>query len=433
MNYSRSVGVARFVLVILCIALLMSVALCGIDAWGVGGIFEDGTVVLGLDLSGGSRITYSTVTDDTGSKLAEGMDSILQNMRTRLDNAGYTEANVYLVGDNMITVEIPGIDDPNQAVKSFGATGKLIFKDSAGKEILTGEDVEKAQAVYVQNDKGSYEYRVLLTFNDAGTKKFADATTTAAPTKATISICMDDEVISSPRVQEAITDGQASISSPGMTAEYANMLAGNINAGALQYELKLEELRSIGPTLGEKSLQTSIMAGIIGVCLVCVFMIAVYRIPGVMASISLVAYLALFMLCISIFHINLTLPGIAGIVLSVGMAVDANVVVFERIKEEIRGGKSAKAAIKSGYQKAFSAVLDSNVTTFIAAGVLYALGSGTIKGFAITLGLGVILTFIASVFLSRLLLNLGCDMSITNPALYGAKRNAVNVKEGDAQ
>lgn len=210
-----------------------------------------------------------------------------------------------------------------------------------------------------------------------------------------------------------------------MTLEYAKMLAGNINAGALKYELKLEELRSIGPTLGEKSLQTSLQAGLIGVCLVAVFLIAVYRIPGLMASISMVAYLALFMLCISVFKINLTLPGIAGVVLSVGMAVDANVVVFERMKEEIRGGKSAKAAIKSGYQKAFSAVLDSNVTTFIAAGVLYALGSGTIKGFAITLGLGVVLTFITAVFLTRLLLNLCCDMYITNTGLYGVKERSV--------
>ena len=404
MNYSRAVGVARFVLVILCIALLMSVAVCGVDAWGLGGIFDDGTVVLGLDLSGGSRITYSAVTDDTGSSLSEGMDSILQAMRTRLDNSGYTEANVYLVGDNMITVEIPGIDDPNEAVKSFGS-------------------MAKAQAVYAQTSDGTYEYQVSLSFTEEGSKKFAAATKAAVG--KTIAIYMDDELLSKPNVKEEITGGEASISSGNMTLEYAKMLAGNINAGALKYELKLEELRSIGPTLGEKSLQTSLQAGLIGVCLVAVFLIAVYRIPGLMASISMVAYLALFMLCISVFKINLTLPGIAGVVLSVGMAVDANVVVFERMKEEIRGGKSAKAAIKSGYQKAFSAVLDSNVTTFIAAGVLYALGSGTIKGFAITLGLGVVLTFITAVFLTRLLLNLCCDMYITSTGLYGVKERSV--------
>ncbi len=422
MNYSRAVGVSRFVLVILCIALLMSVALCGISAWGLGGIFQDGTVVLGLDLSGGSRITYSAVTDDTGSKLAEGMESILQSMRTRLDSAGYTEANVYTVGDNMITVEIPGIDDPNEAVKSFGSTGKLTFRNSAGDTLITGDDVESAQAVYAETENGTYQYMVSLTFTADGTKKFADATATKG---SVLSIYMDEELLSAPTVQEQITEGRATITnSGGMTMEYAKMLAGNINAGALKYELELEELRSIGPTLGEKSLQTSLQAGLIGICLVAVFMIAVYRIPGLMATVSITAYLALFMLCISVFKINLTLPGIAGIVLSVGMAVDANVVTFERIKEEIRGGKSAKAAIKSGYQKAFSAVLDSNVTTFIAAGVLYALGSGTIKGFAITLGLGVILTFIASVFLTKLLLNLCCDMNITNTVLYGVKERS---------
>ncbi|MDY2742887.1 MAG: protein translocase subunit SecDF, partial [Eubacteriales bacterium] len=314
MNYSRAVGVARFVLVILCIALLMSVAVCGVDAWGLGGIFDDGTVVLGLDLSGGSRITYSAVTDDTGSSLSEGMDSILQAMRTRLDNSGYTEANVYLVGDNMITVEIPGIDDPNEAVKSFGSMGKLTFRNTDGETVLTGEDVAKAQAVYAQTSDGTYEYQVSLSFTEEGSKKFAAATKAAVG--KTIAIYMDEELLSQPNVKEEITGGEASISSGNMTLEYAKMLAGNINAGALKYELKLEELRSIGPTLGEKSLQTSLQAGLIGVCLVAVFLIAVYRIPGLMASVSMVAYLALFMLCISVFKINLTLPGIAGVVLS---------------------------------------------------------------------------------------------------------------------
>ena len=323
----------------------------------------------------------------------------------------------------MITVEIPGIDDPNEAVKSFGSMGKLTFRNTDGETVLTGEDVAKAQAVYAQTSDGTYEYQVSLSFTEEGSKKFAAATKAAVG--KTIAIYMDDELLSKPNVKEEITGGEASISSGNMTLEYAKMLAGNINAGALKYELKLEELRSIGPTLGEKSLQTSLQAGLIGVCLVAVFLIAVYRIPGLMASISMVAYLALFMLCISVFKINLTLPGIAGVVLSVGMAVDANVVVFERMKEEIRGGKSAKAAIKSGYQKAFSAVLDSNVTTFIAAGVLYALGSGTIKGFAITLGLGVVLTFITAVFLTRLLLNLCCDMYITSTGLYGVKERSV--------
>ncbi len=422
MNYSRAVGVARFVLVILCIALLMSVALFGVSSWGIDGILGKNTVRLGLDLSGGSSITYSAATKDTGSDLDSGMESVLSAMRTRLDSAGYTEANVYRVGDNLITVEIPGIDDPNEAVKTFGATGKLTFRDSNDKVLLTGDDVESAVAVFGDNGKGVNEHMVSLSFNAEGTKKFAEAT---AKKGSIISIYMDEELLSSPVVQEKITDGKAVISSGNMTREYALMLAGNINAGALKYQLELEELRSIGPTLGEKSLQTGIKAGLIGVCLVCVFMIAVYRIPGAVASISLVAYLALFMLAITMFKINLTLPGIAGVILSVGMAVDANVVTFERIKEEIRGGKSAKAAIKSGYKKAFTAVLDSNVTTFIAAGVLYALGSGTIKGFAMTLAIGVILTFIASVFLSKLLLNLCCDMQLTNISLYGVKERSV--------
>ncbi len=417
MNFSRAVGIARFALVLLIIALVLLLAVFGNDTTGIGGVLQKDSVILGLDLSGGSSITYKADTDDEGDALATGMDSVLQAMRTRLDGAGYTEANVYLLDDNMITVEIPGIDDPNEAVKSFGSTGKLTFRDSNGEEILNGDHVENATAVYSMVDDGTYQHMVSLEFTEEGTKLFAEATKTKGDI---ISIYLDEELLSSPTVQEQITEGKCTITNQGgMTREYASMLAGNINAGALNYQLKPEELRSIGPTLGEKSLSTSVTAGLIGVALVAIFMIIVYRIPGLVASISLVAYIALFLLCITSFKINLTLPGIAGVVLSVGMAVDANVVVFERIKEEIRGGKSAKAAIKSGYQKAFSAVLDSNVTTFIAAGVLYALGSGTIKGFAVTLGLGVVLTFIASVFLSRVLLNLCCDMYITKPSLYG--------------
>mgnify|MGYP001629905479 FL=1 len=425
MNYTRAVSVSRFILVILCIALVLSIALCGIDSWGLGGIFEPGTIRLGLDLSGGSIITYSADTEDTGETLQKGMNGILESMRTRLDAQGLTEANVYLVGDNMITLEIPSITDPNEAVEQFGAAAVLTFRDADGNIFLEGKDVVQAEAGYYNNENGVAQWIVSLELTDEGAEKFAAATKQAAIDQTSIYTYMDDEIISTATVgseyaSEGITDGQASISG-NFDRESASALAGNINAGALQYNLNLEELRAVGPTLGEKSLETSLKAGAIGLLLVVVFMIVYYRVPGVMASIALCAYTGLFMLILALTQANLTLPGIAGIILSIGMAVDANVIIFERIKEELRNGKSTKSAIKSGFHRAFAAILDSNVTTFIAAGVLYVLGSGSIKGFAFTLGLGVILSMFTALVLTKYLMNLSADMNINGLKLYGVR------------
>ncbi len=425
MNYTRAVSVSRFILVILCIALVLSIALCGIDSWGLGGIFEPGTIRLGLDLSGGSIITYSADTEDTGETLQKGMNGILESMRTRLDAQGLTEANVYLVGDNMITLEIPSITDPNKAVEQFGAAAVLTFRDADGNIFLEGKDVVQAEAGYYNNENGVAQWIVSLELTDEGAEKFAAATKQAAIDQTSIYTYMDDEIISTATVgseyaSEGITGGQASISG-NFDRESASALAGNINAGALQYNLNLEELRAVGPTLGEKSLETSLKAGAIGLLLVVVFMIVYYRVPGVMASIALCAYTGLFMLILALTQANLTLPGIAGIILSIGMAVDANVIIFERIKEELRNGKSTKSAIKSGFHRAFAAILDSNVTTFIAAGVLYVLGSGSIKGFAFTLGLGVILSMFTALVLTKYLMNLSADMNINGLKLYGVR------------
>ena len=425
MNYTRAVSVSRFILVILCIALVLSIALCGIDSWGLGGIFEPGTIRLGLDLSGGSIITYSADTEDTGETLQKGMNGILESMRTRLDAQGLTEANVYLVGDNMITLEIPSITDPNEAVEQFGAAAVLTFRDADGNIFLEGKAVVQAEAGYYNNENGVAQWIVSLELTDEGAEKFAAATKQAAIDQTSIYTYMDDEIISTATVgseyaSEGITGGQASISG-NFDRESASALAGNINAGALQYNLNLEELRAVGPTLGEKSLETSLKAGAIGLLLVVVFMIVYYRVPGVMASIALCAYTGLFMLILALTQANLTLPGIAGIILSIGMAVDANVIIFERIKEELRNGKSTKSAIKSGFHRAFAAILDSNVTTFIAAGVLYVLGSGSIKGFAFTLGLGVILSMFTALVLTKYLMNLSADMNINGLKLYGVR------------
>lgn len=422
MNYSRAAHLSRFVLLLLAIVLVCSVAVCGVyidDDTQLKGIFEDGTIRLGLDLAGGSVVTFQAMTDDSGEALETGMNSVQTIMRDRLDNQGLTEALCYIVGDNMVTIEIPDVDDPNEAIENYMQTCVLEFRDESGNVILTGNDVESAYGGYTSNESGA-ELGVSLSLTDEGAKKFATATTKAAATKATIGIYIDDVLISKPTVQEAITNGDAFISGSFTELEEVQTLANNINAGAFNYELKVVEQRTVGATLGENSLSTSIIAGAIGIALVIIFMCIYYKVPGVMASIALVAYIGIFGLVLIATQANLTLSGIAGIVLSVGMAVDANVVIFERIKEEIALGKSAKAAVNGGFKRAFTAILDSNVTTIIACAVLYFLGSGTIKGFATTLFIGVVISLFTALVITRALLHLCVGMGITKPNAYKA-------------
>lgn len=422
MNYSRAAYLSRFVLLILAIVLVCSVAVCGVyidDDTQLKGIFEDGTIRLGLDLAGGSVVTFQAVTDDSGDALETGMDSVQTIMRDRLDNQGLTEALCYRVGDDMVTIEIPDVDDPNEAIENYMQTCVLEFKDKNGAVVLTGNDVETAYAGYIPTESGS-ELGVSLKLTSEGAKKFATATTTAAASKDSIGIYIDGTLISQPTVQEAITNGEAFISGSFTVLEDAQVLANNINAGAFNYELTVVEQRTVGATLGENSLSTSVIAGAIGILLVIIFMCIYYKVPGIMASISLVAYVGIFGHMLIATQANLTLSGIAGIVLSVGMAVDANVVIFERMKEEILLGKSAKAAVNGGFKRAFTAILDSNVTTIIACAVLYFLGSGTIKGFATTLFLGVVISLFTALVITRALLYLCVGMGITKPSVYKA-------------
>lgn len=433
MNIQRAVHCARFAALILAIVLLLAVVLCGfsIGSNTYGGIFEKDTIRLGLDLAGGSRIIYQAETTETGADLASGMSSVLEVMRNRLDGAGLTEAQCYLVGDNMITIEIPSVDNPTEAVETYMQTAKLTFKNAKGDVMLEGADVAKAQMGYQQaSSGGSYQYVVQLKLTEEGAKKFADATKQAANDGSALNIVLDDKVISSPTVSKeykdtGITGGEAIISG-SFTAESATTLASLINAGALKYDLKVVSQESVSASLGANALTSSLIAGAIGLGLVLLFMLIFYRVPGLMADIALIAYSAIFMIVLVLTGANLTLPGIAGIVLSIGMAVDANVVVFECIKEEFATGKSVKAAVKGGYKGAFLAILDSNITTVIASAVLFFLGSGSIKGFATTLFFGVVISFFTAIFLTRLLLNLGINMGISNPVLYGCKQEGGN-------
>lgn len=422
MNYSRAANISRFVLLLLAIVLVCSITVGGVyisDDTQLKGIFEEGTIRLGLDLAGGSVVTFQAKTEDTGSDLELGMDSVYTVMRDRLDGQGLTEALCYLTGDDMITIEIPDVEDPNEAIASFMQTAKLQFKDASGKVVIEGEHVESAIGGNFPVSEGKYEYAVQLSLTEEGAKKFATATTAAAAKKEAIGIYIDGVMISEPTVNEAITDGNAIITG-NFTYDSAVALANNINAGAFRYELETVSQRTVGATLGEGSLSKTLFAGAIGVLLVLIFMSIYYKVPGVLASIALVAYIGIFGLVLVLFGTNLTLAGIAGIFLSIGMAVDANVVIFERIKEEIDLGKSAKAAVKTGFKRAFSAILDSNVTTVIACAVLYFLGSGTIKGFAATLFIGIIISLFTALVITKSLINLTIGMGVTEPKKFRA-------------
>ncbi len=395
---------------------------------------DDG-IRLGLDLVGGSIITYQadlTGKDMTGEALSKNMDIVVDMLRQRLDMEGLFEGNVYKVGEDQVTVEIPSMSDPEEAVQTLGSTAQLQFLDDDGNVILEGNEVKEATAQYGALDStGLKQNYVLLTLTDEGVDKFTEATKKAAAAtdgKNHINIMMDNEAISTPVVDSKYKDtgitGDEVIISGDFTAESAGKLANNISIGQLPFSLKQVEMRSVGAQLGMTALTSSIKAGIIGIILVMLFMIIIYRLPGVVSSVALLFYCVLEALVLVIFRVNLSLPGIAGIILSIGMAVDANVVIFERVKEELRAGKTIKSAIDAGFHRAFSAILDSNVTTFIAAVVLYFFGKGTITGFAITLGLGIILSMFTALTVTRLLLNSLVGMKVTNIKLYGAKERS---------
>ena len=387
----------------------------------------DNGIRLGLDLVGGSRIVYEAEIPDgyNQANLADDMNSVQKVIRQRLTDKGFTEATVTLTGDNRVTVEIPQITNPEEAVQTLGTTAQLTFIDADGKEWLTGSDIKKASYGYGRptgNEVTDVHY-VQVQFTSEGQKKFAEATgNIAARTDGTniMAIVMDNQVISSPSVSSQI-DSDSCVISGSFTRDSASELADLINAGQIPFSLKQVELRSVGPQLGADAMRTSLIAGAIGIVLVMLFMLIVYRIPGLVASIALCFYMVIETLIFSLVRVNLSLPGIAGIILSIGMAVDANVIIFERVKEELKNGKTVKSAIDSGFKRAFTAILDSNITTLIACAVLFFLGTGTIVGFATTLGIGVIVSMFTALTVTHFLLNRMVDFRIRNPKAYGLR------------
>lgn len=427
-------SILSFVAVLAVIALLCCTAAFGITVGPVSipsVLDEENGIRRGLDLVGGSSITFEAVLEDgyDTANLTTDMASVQAMLQKRLDSLGYTEATVELVGDNRVKVDIPAINDPAEAVSVLGATAQLQFVDADGNVILDGSDIKSATSGYgklSESDMVSQHY-VEVTFQEDAVDKWTEATKAAANAdsdKNYISIQMDGSELSKPSVDSKYAStgitGDTCVISGSFDADSAKTLAEQINIGQLPFSLEEVSMTSVGPQLGEKALSTSVKAGAIGIVLVILFMIFFYRLPGVVSGIALIFYTALDMVILSVLQVNLSLPGIAGIILSIGMAVDANVVIFERIKDELRNGKTIRAAIDSGFHRAFSAILDSNITTLIAAAVLYFMGTGTVKGFALTLGIGVVLSMFTAVTVTHFLLNRMADFRISNPKVYGA-------------
>lgn len=413
-------NIAGFTLILLSIICVVAIAVFGINGVKLPGVFDEGGITLGLDLAGGSTILYEA--DTTSAPSSEDMNTAIIMLQNRLTMLSYTEATVTSSGGKQIQVEIPGISDPEEAVRLLGASAVLEFRDNEGNVLLEGKDIKRATRQQRQDQTtGAVSEVVSVEFNSDAVEKFAKATREAAARPESenyIAIYLDDVEQSKPRVEKEINDDGCIIEG-SFTQESAEYLAGIISAGRLPFNLKEVQLTAIGPVLGEKALSTSLIAGAIGIVLVIVFMIAFYRLLGVISSIALVGYVGIIGVVLVLTKANLSLPGIAGIILSIGMAVDANVVIFERIKEEARAGKTMTAAVESGFHRAFTAIIDSNITTLIAALVLWIFGTGPIVGFATTLFIGVVASMFTAITVTRLLLNRVVAFKIKNNKVFG--------------
>ena len=440
----KSRGVLVLVLTVIVTALLIFTSAVG---WGPTGTGAAKNINTGLDLAGGVSITYEASEENPS---ADDMSDTIYKLQQRVEQYS-TESQVYQEGNNRIVVEIPGVTDANAILEELGKPGSLYFiaqTDADGNQnytqnsqtgefelnktieelqedgsiVLTGTDVSDARAVVGQDDLGNNTQNVVnLSLTEEGTKKFADATAKAYENNESIGIYYDGHFVSVPSVNAEITDGQAMIE--GMEdAQEAEELASTIRIGGLN--LELSELRSsvVAAQLGQEAISTSLLAAAIGLALIILFMIFVYRIPGFVAGIALVIYVCLDLIALNAFDLTLTLQGIAGIILSIGMAVDANVIIYARIQEEIAAGRSVRTALKNGFSKAFSAIFDGNVTTLIAAFVLNWLGSGTVKGFAQTLALGIVLSMFTALVISRLLINAIYAVGVRNEKFYGKRK-----------
>ena len=418
-----------FILAILVIVGVAVVALFGVGP--IDGVLDEGGVRKGLDLVGGSVIVYEADLEEEPDpeELAFNMEAVQNMMVNRLTTLGYTEATASLNGDRRIRIEIPAIDDPEEASQLLGSTAKLEFCDADGNVVLEGKDIKAAYPQYGDpSGNGIPQFFVALEFQPEAVDKFEAATKAVVTSDHIanrtnyIAIVLDGEELSRPYVHEVMHTDSCTITG-NFDQERATWLASIITSGQLPFALKEVQLEAIGPTLGEEALSTSVIAGGIGIFLVMVFMSVFYGMPGLMASIALCNYIGLVGIIICTTKVNLSLPGIAGIILSVGMAVDANVIIFERIKEELRVGKSTVAALHAGFKNAFSSIIDSNVTTLIAVIVLMVFGTGSIVGFAQTLLIGILVSMFTALAVTRFFLSRLVGMHITDPKKWGMHKS----------
>lgn len=351
----------------------------------------------GLDLQGGTHVVMEAVDTPDAPVNEDAMQRVVKVMDRRVNELGLTEPIIQRQGERRIIVELPGVKDPEAAIALIGKTALLEFKDEAGTTVLTGKDLKDAKAQPGQNNQPV----VALEFTDEGGKKFADLT--AKNVGKHIAITLDKQMLTNPVVQEAIPSGKAVITGQ-RTPEEAQSLAILLRSGALPVKVDIIETRTVGPTLGQDSKDKSVVAFSLSIAAIVVFMLAFYRMSGFVANIALVLYVLLLLAIMKALNATLTLPGIAGIILSMGMAVDANVLIFERFKEEFRNGKTLRSAMDAGFSRAWNTILDSHVTTLVAAIVLFFVGSGTIKGFALSLGIGIILSLFSAIVVTRFLL-----------------------------
>ena len=365
---------------------------------------------LGLDLRGGMYVEYSAkAPEGSEANFEELMNGTMSIIQQRLADKGFTEANVQQIGGDGIRVEIPDVQD-DTVLDLIGAAAKLEFKDPSGKTFMTGDMVQNASYFYSEGD-----HQIAFTLTDEGAKLFGDVT--AANIGRQIAIYLDGEQLINPTVQNAITNGSGVINGLG-SAERATSIAAKIQSGALPLELTQQKVDKVSATLGQDAVTSSVKAALIGILLIMLLMIFRYRLNGLIASWALTIYIILLFMFIAIFRIQLTLPGLAGVVLGIGMAVDANVIIFERFNEEIRKGRSVKASVRAGFKNAMSAVLDANVTTLIAAVVLLIFGTGSIQGFAKTLLLGVVMSMFTAIIVTRFLMNRFVNAGATKVSLY---------------
>ena len=437
----KSRGIISLILVAAVMIFLGFTCIFGLNSWDMGAAKN---INLGLDLEGGVSITYRAV-GETPSQ--EDMDDTVYKLQRRVEEYS-TEAQAYQQGDDRISIEIPGVQDANAILEELGQPGSLYFirqNDSSGNPnysvnaegtayeltktideleadgsiVLTGNEVESASAgTSADQTTNATQYVVELKLNDEGTAAFATATQEAYENSESIAIYYDGELVSVPNVNNVIENGEASIT--GMASyEEAESLASTIRIGGLNVELEEISSEVVGAQLGQEALDTSLLAGAIGLAIVCIFMCFVYLLPGFAASLALLLYTELVLILLNAFDITLTLPGIAGIILGIGMAVDANVIIFARVKEELSDGKSVHAALNAGFHKAMSAIIDGNVTTLIAAGVLWLRGSGSVRGFAQTLALGIVVSMFTALVITRLIVYSFYALGIRNKKVYG--------------